>query len=94
MAFIFIRKPNSTCIHITHYHDHQCFVFYSLFNPTTKKAEPPLRKLQNRLNPLVMAEFDLKDTILTRLGENYDLHDKYVNRTLVKVQRTIGFDKV
>ncbi|NDD82196.1 MAG: aminotransferase class III-fold pyridoxal phosphate-dependent enzyme, partial [Verrucomicrobia bacterium] len=41
-----------------------------------------------------MAEFDLKDTILTRLGENYDLHDKYVNRTLVKVQRTIGFDKV
>ena len=41
-----------------------------------------------------MADFDLKDTILTRLGENYDLHDKYVNRTLVKVQRTIGFDKV
>ncbi|NBR69817.1 MAG: aspartate aminotransferase family protein, partial [Verrucomicrobia bacterium] len=41
-----------------------------------------------------MSEFDLKDTILTRLGENYDLHDKYVNRTLVKVQRTIGFDKV
>jgi len=41
-----------------------------------------------------MSEFDLKDTILTRLGENYDLHDKYVNRTLVKVQRTIGFDKI
>ena len=41
-----------------------------------------------------MADFDLKDTILTRLGENYDLHDKYANRTLVKVQRTIGFDKI
>ncbi|MCX6935898.1 MAG: aspartate aminotransferase family protein [Verrucomicrobia bacterium] len=41
-----------------------------------------------------MSELNLKDTILTRLGENYDLHDKYVNRTLVKVQRTIGFDKI
>ncbi|GAB4243161.1 MAG: aminobacteriohopanetriol synthase HpnO [Candidatus Methylacidiphilales bacterium] len=37
---------------------------------------------------------DLKDLVLSRLGENYDLHDRYLNRTLVKVQRTIGFDKV
>jgi acetylornithine/succinyldiaminopimelate/putrescine aminotransferase len=41
-----------------------------------------------------MSTFDLKEIVTTRLGENYDLHDKYVNRTLVKVQRTIGFDKV
>lgn len=38
--------------------------------------------------------FDLKEIVTTRLGENYDLHERYVNRTLVKVQRTIGFDKV
>lgn len=37
---------------------------------------------------------DLKDLVTTRLGENYELHDRYLNRTLVKVQRTIGFDKV
>lgn len=37
---------------------------------------------------------DLKEIIRTRIGENYDLHEKYINRTLVKVQRTIGFDKV
>ena len=38
--------------------------------------------------------FNLKETISRRIGENYDLHEKYVNRTLVKVQRIIGFDKV
>lgn len=37
---------------------------------------------------------DIKALVAGRLGENYDLHDKHVNRTLVKVQRTIGFDKV
>jgi ornithine--oxo-acid transaminase len=37
---------------------------------------------------------DIKDLVTSRLGENYDLHDKYLNRTLVKVQRTIGFDIV
>ncbi len=39
-------------------------------------------------------DFDLKELIQTRLGDNYDLHEKHVNRTLVKVLRTIGFDKV
>jgi len=38
--------------------------------------------------------FDIKETIATRLGENYALHEQYVNQTLVKVLRTIGFDKV
>ncbi len=37
---------------------------------------------------------DIKALVASRLGENYDLHDRYLNRTLVKVQRTIGFDKV
>lgn len=38
--------------------------------------------------------FDLKSLVRSRLGENYELHDRYVNRALVKVLRTIGFDKV
>jgi len=37
---------------------------------------------------------DIKKIVADRLGENYDLHDRYVNRTLVAVQRTIGFDKI
>lgn len=38
--------------------------------------------------------FDIKETVEKRLGENYTLHDLYVNQALVKVLRTIGFDKV
>jgi ornithine--oxo-acid transaminase len=38
--------------------------------------------------------FDLTTTLATRAGENYELNEKYVNRTFVKVLRTIGFDKV
>jgi acetylornithine/succinyldiaminopimelate/putrescine aminotransferase len=37
---------------------------------------------------------DIKQIVTERLGENYDLHEKYINRTLVSVQRTIGFDKI
>lgn len=37
---------------------------------------------------------DIKDLVTSRMGENYELHDQHLNRTLVKVQRTIGFDKV
>ena len=40
-----------------------------------------------------MSEFDLKSLIDSRACENYELHDKYVNRTFVKVLKTIGFDK-
>jgi len=39
-------------------------------------------------------DFDLKDLVHSRLGENYDLHERHLNRTLVKVLRTIGFDRV
>ena len=37
---------------------------------------------------------DIKQLVTERLGENYDLHERYINRTLVAVQRTIGFDKI
>src|SRR5438093_3304198 len=37
---------------------------------------------------------DLKEIIAARLGENYQLHERHVNRTLVGAQRVIGFDKV
>src|SRR5947208_16876716 len=38
--------------------------------------------------------FDLKETVAARLGENYQLHERHINRTLVAAQRIIGFDKV
>src|SRR6202051_1566097 len=38
--------------------------------------------------------FELKEIIAARLGENYELHERHLNRTLVSAQRVIGFDKV
>jgi ornithine--oxo-acid transaminase len=38
--------------------------------------------------------FDLKEIVSARLGENYQLHERHLNRTLVAAQRVIGFDKV
>lgn len=38
--------------------------------------------------------FDLREIVAARLGENYDLHERHLNRTLVAAQRVIGFDKV
>ncbi|MGI8819857.1 MAG: aspartate aminotransferase family protein [Chthoniobacterales bacterium] len=38
--------------------------------------------------------FDLKEIVSSRLGENYQLHERHLNRTLVAAQRVIGFDKV
>ena len=38
--------------------------------------------------------FDLKEIIAARLGENYKLHERHINPTLVQAQRVIGFDKV
>ncbi len=40
-----------------------------------------------------MKDFDIKQIIESRRGENYELHDKYMNRTLATVLKTIGFDK-
>ena len=37
---------------------------------------------------------DLKNLITTRLGENYQLHERHMNSTLVAVQQIIGFDQV
>ena len=38
--------------------------------------------------------FDLKNLVARRMGENYDLHRKHLNPTLVKVLEITGFDKV
>lgn len=38
--------------------------------------------------------FDIKRLVADRFGENYALHERYVNPTLVDVFRTIGFDRV
>ncbi|MFL6568072.1 MAG: aspartate aminotransferase family protein [Chthoniobacterales bacterium] len=38
--------------------------------------------------------FDLKEIVHARLGENYELHERHLNRTLVAAQRVIGFDRV
>ena len=38
--------------------------------------------------------FDVKKTVQARLGENYTLHERHLNSTLVAVQRIIGFDQV
>src|SRR4029077_5253755 len=38
--------------------------------------------------------FDLKEIVAARLGENYQLHERHLNRTLVAAQRVIGFDKI
>jgi acetylornithine/succinyldiaminopimelate/putrescine aminotransferase len=37
---------------------------------------------------------DIKQLVQTRLGENYTLHERHLNATLVQVQRIIGFDRV
>ncbi len=38
--------------------------------------------------------FDIRGIVAARLGQNYDLHERHLNRTLVAAQRVIGFDKV
>jgi acetylornithine/succinyldiaminopimelate/putrescine aminotransferase len=38
--------------------------------------------------------FDLKALVATRMGENYELHARHLNPTLVEVQRITGFDRV
>src|SRR5256885_16130877 len=43
---------------------------------------------------LFLMAFDLKEIVASRLGENYELHQRHINRTLVAAQRVIGFDKV
>jgi ornithine--oxo-acid transaminase len=38
--------------------------------------------------------FDIKSLIADRQGENYELHTRHINRTLVDVLRITGFDKI
>src|SRR4029079_13776602 len=43
---------------------------------------------------LFLMAFDLKEIIASRLGENYELHERHINRTLVAAQRAISVEKV
>lgn len=38
--------------------------------------------------------FDIGQLIKSRWGENYELHERYLNPQLVRVLKTIGFDKI
>jgi acetylornithine/succinyldiaminopimelate/putrescine aminotransferase len=38
--------------------------------------------------------FDLKRLVAARMGENYELHSRHLNPTLVEILRITGFDKV
>ncbi len=57
-------------------------------------ADPPFALRAQIADILRLMAFDLKEIIASRLGENYQLHEKHLNRTLVQAQRVIGFDKV
>src|ERR1700678_1242351 len=37
--------------------------------------------------------FDVAESLRARHGENYELHDKYMNHQLARVLKTIGFDQ-
>lgn len=50
--------------------------------------------MESRVNKETRMPIDFKELVTSRLGENYDLHERHINTTLVKVQRTIGFDKI
>jgi len=63
------------------------------FGAAGSEAATDLRSPAKSENVSVVA-FDLKDIIAARLGENYQLHERHLNRTLVAAQRVIGFDKV
>src|SRR5256884_7963776 len=59
--------------------------------PMPRHAPSCIRSANRRT---LRVAFDLKEIIAARLGENYQLHERHLNRTLVAAQRVIGFDKV
>ena len=56
--------------------------------------QPHDRPAPGRGVPSAPVSFDLTALVADRLGQNYALHEQYVNPTLVDVFRTIGFDRV
>ncbi len=58
-------------------------------NRDSSLAKPHSPAIDARVMPL-----DLKSVVAARLGENYTLHERHLNTTLVRVQRIIGFDAV
>ena len=77
-------------------------VIFPELRDSGEKPEPPQgcgRGLAIPARPaygsrLYAMPFDLKKTVQARLGENYTLHERHLNSTLVAVQRIIGFDQV
>ena len=65
-------------------------VFYGHVDPYASRERHPSRARKHRSWQIST----LKKLSSQRLGENYELHEKYINPTLVKVFRTISFDKV
>src|SRR5215475_3754275 len=61
---------------------------------TARRAVPTICVRTRIAEVLFLMAFDLKEIIASRLGENYELHERYINRTLVAAQHVIGFDKV
>jgi ornithine--oxo-acid transaminase len=59
---------------------------------TAKRLQNLRSRPKSENVPVVV--LDLKEIIAARLGENYQLHERHVNPTLVQAQRVIGFDKV
>ncbi len=64
------------------------------FSKTTAASWERRLRFQSKSRNIYAMAFDLKEIIAARLGENYQLHERYINRTLVQAQRVIGFDKV
>jgi ornithine--oxo-acid transaminase len=69
---------------------------FSLANMPTPLATP-LHTLA--FSPTVLAissamSFDLKTLVSSRMGDNYALHSRHLNPTLVEVLRITGFDRV
>lgn len=64
--------------------------------PNSLRDSPgfPLAKATTPRRFAAIMPLDLKSLITTRLGENYTLHERHLNSTLVSVQRIIGFDHV
>src|SRR6185369_1355327 len=72
----------------------QLFLWPSLYERRHSEAATVFAFPTRIAEVLLLMVFDLKEIVASRLGENYELHERHINRTLVAAQRVIGFDKV
>ena len=63
-------------------------------SPAERPTHLPPFAFPSQITEHCAVGFDLKEVVAARLGENYELHERHLNRTLVAAQRVIGFDKV